>query len=706
MCVWPASAAVTNITHGGPAHATIQAAVNAAVSGDTLLVGVGHYAERVTISQKSLVLKGGYWPNFVTRTNVPHLTCINAGAAGTALTVSNNCTVVLEYVMITNGAAATGGGILLFERAALTAQYCAVALNTATMGGGIAVTSASTLVLHDTSVSNNTANSGGGLYLASTSVAVIGSATQIEHNRATSSGGAIFAGGSALTLANCQIASNTAGSSGGGFWLRSSGALTIINGVILSDNHALNGAGGAIACSGPWKLTIADAAFISNRAASLGGALAAYSCTVLVQRATMFLDNAAHTGGALALSNSVVTLEAGQQAAPLFLRNKSLGSTSTSGGGAIYAVNGTRLSGKNLLFAANTSSNSGGAIWLRNATAHLAADFAEWPGGDSPPLLFSNNVAATGNGGAIHLSHGSAGSLADALCVGNSASTGGGIYLDNSTVDVVNTVLYNNSAGIRSVAGHVRARHSTIVGNAYSGISGIASASVSNCIIRGHSTNVDPGKDVHYSNIGGGYATGTGNIDADPLFSNPAGHNFALAFLSPCVDTGANLGITNDCIGARRPLKAGYDMGAYEMNPTPLQLVSPTLLNFGDVMAGESTQLLVHIASRSSSVLSGAVMYVPVPIFTVTPSSYVVPGLTSIAATVTFAPPLVFVWTQTVVFASNGGSQDVVLTGRGLPEPAALTFLVLMLPALRRNSKPNNTCTKSGHMWCMNHRGG
>lgn len=1127
VCAWPVNAAVTNITQGGAVHATIQGAVNAALNGDTLLVSIGHYGERVTINQKSLVLKGGYLPNFVTRTNVPALTCINGGYTGVALSILTNCTVVLEYVMITNGASVTGGGIRVDAGATLTAQYCVVEKNTAWVGGGAAVGAASTLVLSDTSVSDNVALGGGGLHVASNGVAIIDGTTRvqrnwaavlgggayvegtligeswsatIEHNLAADGGGVAVNGGvlelrpghigynqatnltgrgggiyvynggyaavlasgnvyrnragngggihadnarvelrgvlhsnsasnfgggiclvngstlsatnatigdmvagrtnyaaygggiyaltssvvfsgniynnharisgagicaigstvtlfnvrvggtgtnqsnqlspngnsgaglylagsvavisntviasnsfqttghtygggvyatenssvalidsriehhlapsstdgrgaglyvnnSCVTLNNSHIISNAAGTTGGGVRLYGTGSLSVLHGSVIADNRALNGSGGGIACGGAFAIVISNATLRGNNAAldggalylaqgtqhfvgawalvdntagsnggavaiagsarinlsvhdpciassnravaghggllyldnnstvqlyanagypaliqantaggnggafyannggyfdlygmitiegnraqnggavylgngsrvwlddymnllpqlwnnraeagsggaiyalnspnvrltgvtlgragagnyalTNGGAIAAYSSTVRVERTGLFLENTARAGGAIAASNALVSLEAGLFLAPIFISNTSFGASVNDGGGAIYAEHGARLIGRNPVFCDNTSTNNGGALWVRNASAELGADFAQWPGGGMPPLLFSNNVAISGNGGALYLSHGSATTLADALAVNNRALIGGGIRISASTAELVNVVLCQNSAGIRVASGRVRARHCTIVSNSAYGVTDAGFVSLSNCIVRGHTVNVEAGKDVHFSNIEGGYATGTGNIDADPLFVNAAAGNFALAHLSPCVDAGANVGITNDCIGATRPMNSGYDMGAYEMDPAPIQLVTPTVLDFGEVVVGDSVSQLIQVRNTGNTSVNGTVLYVPIPIFTITPSAYTVPPLDATNLTATFSPPVEFAWTQTVICASNGGTQDVVLIGTGIPEPAMLALLLAILPALRRRA--------------------
>ena len=75
LTAMPVSAIVTNRTSGGAAHATVQAAVDAAVSGDVLLVSTGTYVERVTIAQKSLDILGGFGHDFGSRVSNAPATC-------------------------------------------------------------------------------------------------------------------------------------------------------------------------------------------------------------------------------------------------------------------------------------------------------------------------------------------------------------------------------------------------------------------------------------------------------------------------------------------------------------------------------------------------------------------------------------------------------------------------------------------------------
>ncbi len=66
---------------------------------------------------------------------------------------------------------------------------------------------------------------------------------------------------------------------------------------------------------------------------------------------------------------------------------------------------------------------------------------------------------------------------------------------------------------------------------------------------------------ITYCDIQGGYS-GTGNIDADPLFVDEGDYHITLG--SPCIDVGTDAGVYEDMDGDARPLLDGFDMGADE----------------------------------------------------------------------------------------------------------------------------------------------
>jgi len=227
-------------------------------------------------------------------------------------------------------------------------------------------------------------------------------------------------------------------------------------------------------------------------------------------------------------------------------------------------------------FENNTAAYVGGAVRLRG---HSAPQFIN--------CVFRNNGSRTPDGppyggGAVFLEEGSA-SFTNCWFDGNKAGEGGVIakFGDPGTV-FTNCTMVNN----RTTVNYGGAIH-----DSYGGVF------LRNCIlwgntrVQGERTSADqiysPAKftEVKYSDIQGGWA-GTGNLNADPRFNNPAGKDYTLQSTSPCRDAGENAalppGVGNldrnpdtdevipmDLARAIRKVGISVDIGAYEIPPVP-----------------------------------------------------------------------------------------------------------------------------------------
>jgi len=243
-------------------------------------------------------------------------------------------------------------------------------------------------------------------------------------------------------------------------------------------------------------------------------------------------------------------------------------------GGGMYNDNGSPTL-TNCIFTGNSAPFGGGMANYSNSSPTLTN--CTFSGNSTYPLAFP---PSGGTGGGMYNDSNSSPMLTNCTFSGNSAGYGGGGMCNdsNSSPMLTNCTFSGNAAeyggGIYNLS---------------------ASPTLNNCILWGNSAPSGPEifdflstPTVTYSDITGGY-TGTGNIDADPLFVDANGpddiigttdDDLRLSFGSPCIDAGDNtavpLGVTTDLDGKARfidgPLTIDtgngtppiVDMGAYE----------------------------------------------------------------------------------------------------------------------------------------------
>lgn len=234
------------IIHVPGDHPGIQAAINAAQSGDTVLVAAGEYHGNLVVASKNIVLQSAMGPE---------ATVLDGDFAGSVLRITGvGRSMKVDGFTIRNGLSSNGGGISL-SGAAPTIINNVIAGNRGASGNGIQVQFSAPLIQNNI-IENNTnmpgvsgGGGGGGIYVGGDGC-MEGVCTEIVGNLIEGnttpnflSGGGIllFASGPVRILRNTIRGNSTPGEGGGIAAFNGSDALIESN---VIEGNAVTGSGG------------------------------------------------------------------------------------------------------------------------------------------------------------------------------------------------------------------------------------------------------------------------------------------------------------------------------------------------------------------------------------------------------------------------------------------------------------------------------
>ena len=246
------------IIHVPSDSSTIQAGINGAVDGDTVLVARGHYYERINFLGKAILVASNFI--FDLDTTTIDSTIIDADTLvlgvsdqGSVVTFAarEGLTSVIEGFTIKNGIGTVGG------------------MFTNRRGGGIICMNYSSPTIINNLITHNSANWGGGIHCYRYSSPFIANCT-IAGNSGWEAGGISCDDNASPTINNNIIAGNTAGAGGGIECYRYS--LAIITGNTIAGNFA-SVFGGGIYCFQEGGFIIRNNIITHNYAGYYGGGI-------------------------------------------------------------------------------------------------------------------------------------------------------------------------------------------------------------------------------------------------------------------------------------------------------------------------------------------------------------------------------------------------------------------------------------------------
>jgi len=300
-------------------YPTIQGAINAVVSGDTVVISPGIYAGEMNSNvhvpaSKPITVRSidPTDPNVVAGTVIDCFDTV--GGDNPAFLLDGGGSVVIDGLTIINGYNYQGGGVM-FRNAFAILRNCVFEDCFAFGNGGTIYSENSIIVCSNCIIRNSLSDMYGGAVTSINSTFEMHGCT-IEGGFARNGGGAIYAANnSKLILTDCALNDNWSENNGGALSIRNS-TLSIKGGEFVG-NTALGGqgrlqGGGIYVEENPSpsnNLSITDSKFIDNFASGNGGGIYCRYQPLTVARSYFIGNIAQQSGGGIYCQNGIELTE-------------------------------------------------------------------------------------------------------------------------------------------------------------------------------------------------------------------------------------------------------------------------------------------------------------------------------------------------------------------------------------------------------------
>ncbi|MEC9373704.1 MAG: hypothetical protein VYC34_07665, partial [Planctomycetota bacterium] len=445
---------------------TVQAAVNAANDGDTILILPGTYVGTIDLDGKAI--------RIASASDDPASVILDGAGAGPVVLINSgeDQNTVIEAVTIRNGFSNQPGAGMRIALSSPTIREVVFENNHSMSHGGAIYSAASSPQIIDCGFVNNHAGpmigagvgNGGAISFEGGLPTLEGA--QFELNIARTRGGAVHVGPNTTIAITDSVFSFNWVDAFGGAW---GGGLAIhgATATIADSRIVLNGSdhdAAGVSIEGGADVSFTSVEFSDNQFYG-GSSRRGAGVSVIASEANFlsceFNGNSGGFGGAIYASASDVSILFSG-----FYDNEAGFHQSEAGGGAIYALNSNIQVGLSN-FEGNTTEGSGGAIRTfggsteidgSNFTANTAVTVVdEYSDGGAIStfggIVSINGAAFTANnashaGGAVHIEEGALGSeVVDSQFQGNTADIGAGLRLLYSNVNVSDSTFIANTAG-------------------------------------------------------------------------------------------------------------------------------------------------------------------------------------------------------------------------------------------------------------------